>query len=155
MGYTEFTVAKVTAPDCTYTTKIDFREAYEGDRGGLVMMGKDYALVGVEFRDGKLTLVQADCVQADKGKPEQVNATVPFTGGPVWLRCRIAWKMDDKNVPQMHGQFSYSLNGKKFTDIGRPFVGREGSGSVPRSATSQRPKSRRMTAAGWISTGSM
>ena len=27
-GYTEFTVAKVTAPDCTYTTKIDFREAY-------------------------------------------------------------------------------------------------------------------------------
>ena len=52
------------------------------------MMGKDYALVGVEF-DGKLTLVQADCVQADKGKPEQVNATVPFTGGPVWLRCRI------------------------------------------------------------------
>ena len=39
---------------------------------------------------------------------------------------RIAWKMDDKNVPQMHGQFSYSLNGKKFTDIGRPFIGREG-----------------------------
>ncbi len=117
---------KVTAPDCTYTTKIEFREAYEGDRAGLVMMGRDYGLLGIEYRDGKLSLVQADCIGADKGKSEQVHATVPFAGGPVWLRCRIAWKMDENNVPQMHCRFAYSLNGKKFTEIGKPFVGREG-----------------------------
>lgn len=117
---------KVTAPDCTYTTKIDFREAYEGDRAGLVMMGQDYALVGVEYRDGRLSLVQIECLQANKGKSEQVNATVPFAGGSVWLRCRIAWKMDEKQIPQMHCQFAYSLNGKKFMEIGKPFIACEG-----------------------------
>ncbi len=117
---------KVTAPDCTYTTKIDFRGAYEGDRAGLVMMGQDYALLGVELRDGKLSIVQADCLQANKGASERVNATVPFAGGSVWLRCRIAWKMDEQNIPRMHCRFAYSLNGKKFVEFGEPFVAKEG-----------------------------
>ena len=117
---------KVTAPECTYTTKIDFREAYEGDRAGLVMMGLDYGWIGLEFRNGALSLLQTECYGADKGKAETINATAPFKGGPVWLRCKISWSINAELVPTMTCQFSYSLNGKKFTDFGKPFTAREG-----------------------------
>lgn len=117
---------KVPAPECTFTTRVMFRAAYEGDRAGLVMMGMDYGTLFAELRDGRLALVQAECRKADKGAPEVRNGEVPFAGGAVYLRCRIAWQTAANGTPRMLCRFSYSLDGQRFTDIGKPFTAREG-----------------------------
>lgn len=117
---------KVPAPDCTFTTKVSFRGAYEGDRAGLVMMGMDYAALFVELSGGGLSLVQASCRNADKGGQEVSHARIPLDGGELYLRCRIAWQTDAKGTPRMSCRFSYSLDGECFTDLGEPFTAREG-----------------------------
>ncbi|WP_418983072.1 glycoside hydrolase 43 family protein [Alistipes sp.] len=117
---------KVPAPDCTFTTRITFRGAYEGDRAGLVMMGMDYGALFAELRGGKLALVQAACRNADKGTAEVRGAEVPLADGTVCLRCRIAWEQDRKGTPRMVCRFSYSLDGERFMEIGQPFTAREG-----------------------------
>lgn len=117
---------KVVAPTYTVTTKVRFHGSYEGDRAGLVIMGRDYATLGFVLRDGKPVLVQSECLKADKGTGETVNAEVPFGGGDAWLRCRIEMQRNDDGTPRMLCTFSYSFDGKKFVKIGNPFVGREG-----------------------------
>lgn len=117
---------KVPAPDCTFTARVAFRGAYEGDRAGLVMMGMDYAALFIELRGGKLSLVQSACRNADKGAEEVRQAEVPLSDGELFLRCRIAFETDAKGTPRMACRFSYSLDGKRFIDLGEPFTAREG-----------------------------
>ena len=117
---------KIAAPDCTFTAKVAFRGAYEGDRAGLVVMGEDYAVLAVELRGGKLTLVQSECPGADKGAPETVHASVPFVGSDVWLRCCIKYKENLDNTPRMECRFTYSTDGNSFHLFGKSFTGREG-----------------------------
>ena len=81
--------------------------------------------VGKEFQ-----LMQMTCKQADKGKPqtETLIATLkptaedkidykPGIHEDIYLRLRV----DNSKL-----KFSYSLNGKKFTDCGEEFQMREG-----------------------------
>lgn len=117
---------KISAPDCTFTTKVAFRAAYEGERAGLVLMGADYATLTVELHGGGLALVQRECIGADKGAPERVCASEPFAGSEVWLRCRIGYAAGDDGAPRMECRFSYSLDGVRFRPFGKPFTGREG-----------------------------
>lgn len=117
---------KIPAPNCTFTAKVCFRGAYEGDRAGLVVMGEDYALLTAVLRDGRLSLVQGACSDADKGAPERENASTPFAGGDVWLRCRIEMRENADGTPRMECRFSYSTDGEEFRLFGRPFTGREG-----------------------------
>ncbi|WP_295936544.1 glycoside hydrolase 43 family protein [uncultured Alistipes sp.] len=117
---------KIAAPDCTYTTKVSFRGAYDGDRAGLIVMGLDYATLGIELRDGRLWLEQGYCLNADKGSSECVNDAVLLDGGSVWLRCRIERQTASNGIPRMLCTFSYSLDGKRFAPLGKPFTAREG-----------------------------
>lgn len=117
---------KIAAPDCTLTAKVSFRGASDGERGGLVVMGRDYATLTVARRDGLLSLVQSACRGADEGEPETVNAEVPFAGGDVWLRCRVERAVNTDGTPRMGCTFSYSLDGRRFTPFGKPFTAREG-----------------------------
>lgn len=117
---------KVPAPDCTFTTRVTFRGAYEDDRAGLVMMGMDYGTLFAELRDGKPVLVQAVCRDADRGAAEVRNAEVPLPATTFYLRCRIAWQSAPDGTPRMQCRFSYSLDGERFTQLGEPFTAREG-----------------------------
>ena len=49
---------------------------YKGERTGLVVMGLDYAGLILENTDKGLILSQVECPKAEKGTPEQVNASV-------------------------------------------------------------------------------
>lgn len=122
---------KVNAPTYTATTKLRFHPSYEGDRAGLIVMGHDYATVGLRLEDGEVLLEQGVCKRAmKKGSPEQIVAceTLSATAVPVevWLRCRIEQQTDEKGNPRMVCRFAYSRDGCKFREAGEPFTAEAG-----------------------------
>lgn len=125
---------KTPAPNFTATMKLTFSptDKYRGERTGLVVMGMDYAALMLENTADGLTLSQVECISADKGQPEQVNASVGLTGGTVYLRVRFG--CDGRKIAQSEGghdllvtcDFSYSTDGRTFSPLGTTFQAREG-----------------------------
>jgi len=111
---------KLPAPEFTATAKIRFEPSknYIGERAGFVMIGYDYALLSLENTKDGVVLSQNVCLKADKGGVEEVKASLPLTSNELFVRIRFT---GGKNT-----QFSYSLDGKKFTDLGATFPAREG-----------------------------
>ncbi len=121
---------KTPADKFVATAKLRFTSKAEGQMGGLIMMGLDYSAIVVRRVGQEFQLVQLTCKAADKGRQqsEQVIATLKPTAADkidykpgihedIYLRLSVA---DSK----MH--FSYSSNGKKFTDCGTEFTMKEG-----------------------------
>ena len=125
---------KTPAKNFTATMKLTFKpiSKYKGERTGLVVMGLDYAGLILENTDKGLILSQVECPKAEKGTPEQVNASVPLTDPTVYLRVKFS--CDDQKIAESEGghdlvvmcDFSYSLNGKSFKKLGNPFQAKEG-----------------------------
>ena len=131
---------KTPADEFTVTTKVRFTSKAEGQMGGLIMMGLDYSALVVKRVGKEFQLVQLTCKDADKGKPqtETVLATLkptavdkidykPGIHEDIYLRLRVT----NAEAGAPHGgkpvvKFSYSLNGKKFTDCGQEFNMRQG-----------------------------
>lgn len=111
---------KLPARELTATTKLTFKptKKVKGERAGLVMMGLDYAALAIENTAEGLVLSQVECLKADKGKTEQVRASLPLKDNTVWLRTKVR---RDAGCT-----FSYSTDGKKYTELGKPFKLREG-----------------------------
>ncbi len=108
---------KLPAPRFTATTKVTATFRNEGDRAGLVLMGKDYgSLVVVKAKQGNV-LRQILCLQADRGSREKVQAEVPLAQDEVYLQVEV----DEGKV-----SFSYSVDGKEFHPIGQPFAAQPG-----------------------------
>ena len=125
---------KTPAPNFTATMKLTFKpiSKYKGERTGLVVMGLDFAGLILENTDKGLMLSQVECPKAEKGTPEQVNASVPLTDPTIYLRVKFS--CDDQKIAKSEGghdlvvmcDFSYSLNGKNFKKLGNPFQAKEG-----------------------------
>ena len=111
---------KTPGPEFTTTVKLTFQPNPEnkGERAGFVVMGRDYGVVAIEDTEEGLVLSQSFCKSADKGKTEVVNESVPLKESTIYLKLKL-----NKDLTC---QFSYSLNGKKFTNIGSEFKAREG-----------------------------
>ena len=100
----------------------------------MIIEGYDYGTIALESRADGIYLVQADCLKANKGAAETEAAAVKIADNTqsspyVWLRVKVAMK--GKNPTQKpdyisEATFSYSLDGKKFTDFGRALNIREG-----------------------------
>ena len=121
---------KFPAPDFVATTKMTFSPYKKGERAGLVIMGLDYATLTIENSENGLTLNQIECVNADKGSPETINASVPLVQSIVFLRVEVrqskALNKDGINEPKATCTFSYSIDGKSFSSLGEAFTAREG-----------------------------
>ena len=125
---------KTPSDNFTATMKLTFtpNQKNKGERTGLIVMGRDYAGLFLENTDKGLTLSQVECKRADKGKPEQSNASVSLTQNTVYLKAKF--KCDGKKIKASEGghdllvmcDFSYSLDGKKYQPLGNPFQAREG-----------------------------
>ena len=125
---------KAPAPNFTATMKLTFKpvEKYKGERTGLVVMGMDYAGLILENTDKGLVLSQVSCLKADKGTPEEVNGTVDLTDNTIYLKVKFT--SDGKKISKSEGghdllvmcDFSYSLDGKKYQSLDKPFQAREG-----------------------------
>ncbi|RZJ85539.1 MAG: glycoside hydrolase [Massilia sp.] len=98
-------------PRSSATTRIDVSGMKDGDWAGLSAFQKDYGFVGVRMTDGARSLVM---VSADADKPEEI-AAIPLTGKTVHLKVDCEFEP----APEL-ARFSYSLDGKTWTPIGRP-----------------------------------
>jgi hypothetical protein len=94
-------------------------------------MGWDYSWIGVEKQGEKFLLKQAICKDAEQGNLEQVSTLAvlepskKFEAGlfpnferEIYIRVRVG--------KEAYCRFSYSLDGKKFTEAGTLFKARQG-----------------------------
>ena len=109
---------KFPADAFTATARVRLDARFEGERFGLVVMGLDYAYLGVSHRQGKLYISQSTAKDADKGAAESESTPQLIDSKEFYLRVTAA----DGAICT----FSYSLNGTSFTAVGQPFKAREG-----------------------------
>ncbi len=111
---------KFPAPEFKATAQVKFepKAGTKGERGGLLVMGRDYACVSLEMTDNGLLLVQRICKNADRKGEEKAVAEMPLSQNSIYLRVAV--------TEGNKCQFYYSLKGKKYEVFGEPFLAREG-----------------------------
>jgi hypothetical protein len=111
---------KFPAEEFTTTTKLTFNpnEDLEHEKAGLVVMGRSYAYVALESREDGIYVVYAKSEKADEGNPEEKKQLKKLSGKDVYFRVEV-----DKNA---ECTFSYSEDGKRFTEVKEDFTAREG-----------------------------
>jgi beta-xylosidase len=109
---------KFPAEAFSATASVDSSSLGEGERAGLIVMGLSYASLAVAPADDGWHLVNEVCLDADKGTPESAEAVVPVRPGHVFVRVAVEAGATCR--------FSYSLDGRRFEPVGRPFIAREG-----------------------------
>ncbi len=101
---------KVMGPAGTATALLITGEMENGQKAGLCLMGKQYNLLGIEKKDGKLFLFT------------DINGELnsqDFSNSPVYLRVLVSQK-DGSN------QFYYSQDNRDFIPLGKAFTTNEG-----------------------------
>ena len=98
-------------PRSSATTSIDVSDMKDGDCAGIAAFQKRYGFVGVKMSGGARSLVM---VSADSDDSEE-NASVPLSGKTVHLKAECEFQPAPEIV-----RFSYSLDGRSWTPIGRP-----------------------------------
>ena len=114
-----------------FTAKLKVSAKDDGQLSGLIIMGLDYSWIGVEKQGEKFLLKQAVCKDAEQGNLEQVSTLAvlepsrKFEAGlfpnyerEIYIRVHV-----DKGA---YCRFSYSLDGRKFTEAGTLFKARQG-----------------------------
>lgn len=122
---------KFPAEEFTATAKLKVSAKDDGQLSGLIIMGWDYSWIGVEKQGEKFLLKQAVCKDAEQGNLEQISTLAvlepsrKFEAGlfpnyerEIYIRVHV-----DKGA---YCRFSYSLDGKKFTEAGTLFKARQG-----------------------------
>lgn len=98
-------------PECAGSTALDVSGLKDGDFAGLVLLAKNYGIVGVKRDDSTNYVVM---VSAETHPPVEV-ARVQLTQSRVFLKAEC----DFKNLVDT-ARFYYSLDGKSWTPIGKP-----------------------------------
>jgi beta-xylosidase len=109
---------KFPAEEFTATAKVTLAPRFDGEKFGLLIMGLDYSYIGVSFKDGKLYVAQSNARDADKHFPEFDNVPFLLPSKTFYLRVKVS-------AGAMYS-FSFSVDGKAFTNVGVPFKAREG-----------------------------
>lgn len=109
---------KFPAEEFTATAKVTLTPRFEGEKFGLLIMGLDYSYIGVTNKDKKLYVAQATAKDADKGNAETENVPFALNEKTFYLRVKV-----EKGAIC---SFSFSVDGKSFTNVGTPFKAREG-----------------------------
>ena len=106
---------KFPAEEFMVTTKMTFNPntKLENEKAGLTMMGFSYASITLKSKKDGIYLVYTVCKDANKEKPETETVITKVTDGNIYLRVKVTKGALCK--------FSYSLNGKEFTDAGEEF----------------------------------
>ena len=124
----------------TMKARVGAKEATE--ESGLIIQGRSYARIGLRYTgQQEFEVVYVECRDADKGKDEDkavVLTTVPATvigAGlrtanvkDVWLKVDVTpGEIPEKGLgPKATCEFSWSLDGEKWTKCGKTFQAREG-----------------------------
>lgn len=102
---------RTIGPECSGATVVDVSNLKDGDFAGLVLLAKNYGLVGVKSDRGTNYLVM---VSAESNAPVELER-VSLPQARVWLRADC-----DFNSRTDKARFYYSLDGKSWQAIGGP-----------------------------------
>ena len=108
---------KLPASSFTVTTRIDASHLREGERSGLLMMGRSYSYLAVVRTGSGLRLTRVTCLDAARGTTETENGALELKMKSVYLRI---------DLKDTVCTFSYSLDGKRFESLGETFVAQPG-----------------------------
>jgi len=109
---------KFTAPGFSFTAKCKISLNKEDEKIGLVIMGSDYACLGLQKKESGLLLYQSTSLNADKKNEEQITDSLIINQSEIYLRIKVQ--------PNAECTFYYSLNGKNFQAIGTRFTAKPG-----------------------------
>ena len=107
---------KIPAPEFIAIVKLEVNFNKEGSYAGIIMSGSRYSSIGIKRGQKKLSLVQVlGDVKADV--IENTVAKMPIETSQVFLKISVKEGAVCK--------FSFSFDGKKFTDFGTEFIPQE------------------------------
>ncbi len=109
---------KLPAPGFTATAKVKFTPRVEGEKAGIIMMGRNYRYLSVASIGDELKASITTCIDADDMKSETETESLPVKSNEFYLQV----KMDTDGMCT----FAISENGKKFKVLGDEFKAREG-----------------------------
>lgn len=106
---------KLPADEFMATTKLTFKPnpKLENEKAGLVMMGFSYANLALKSRKDGLYLVYTVAKDAVKGQPEKEKELLKVNNPTVYFRVKV--------TEGAKCRFSYSLDGRHFTEVGEEF----------------------------------
>lgn len=109
---------KFPAPDFTATAKIKFNiewDVWQTKKAGLIIMGNDYSYLSISKNEKGFTVSQVVCNNAGNGGEERVIEERQIDGPSVYLSVTV-------NAPSATCLFSFSEDGKMFSQIGQAFT---------------------------------
>jgi beta-xylosidase/pectin methylesterase-like acyl-CoA thioesterase len=109
---------KLPAESFTVDTRVELRDAQDGDRAGLILNAMSYAWLGLRKQEGRTQLVYTTCTPAALRCTEQ--QTVVLDKAPAALNLRM--QMRSGAV----ASFSYSGDGQAYIPVGEPFAAAKG-----------------------------
>jgi beta-xylosidase len=110
---------KFPAPEFVASSVVDPQAMQIGETAGLLVMGLDYAYVGIEKSAEGLRLIRRTCLNAERGTPESDYTQISLDGdGPVELRVTVS--------KGGKCQFSARSGDEPWQDLGDAFAAREG-----------------------------
>ncbi len=112
---------KFPAPAFTASTKITLypEEAAKGKTAGLIIMGMDYATLGISNDEKGFFINQTVALNAITGSEEKIMSSERLKSNAAYFKVEVS-------APDAMCQFSYSEDGKTFKDIGKPFKAQPG-----------------------------
>ncbi len=105
---------KFPADSFITTTEIELANATVGDRSGLIVFGTNYAELLIEKTNAGYAIQMGVCKNADKSSLESFQPIIIQSTNRAFFRCSI--------IPEGKAIFSYSVDGKKFQNIGESFL---------------------------------
>ncbi len=108
---------KFPAPDFTATAKLKWTiewDAWQKKKAGLIVMGNDYAYIGISKNEKGFSISQVVCKEAVQRTDEVINDQQPLKDSVVYVRVAVS-------SPDAQCRFSYSEDGVNYKTIGQPF----------------------------------
>lgn len=111
---------KFPAEEFIVTTKVTFKPnaRLENEKAGLAVMGLSYASIALKSKKDGLQLVYAVAKDAGLGKLENEKVVTKLTDSTIYFRVKV--------TASAKCQFSYSTDGKTFTNVGDVFIAEPG-----------------------------
>jgi hypothetical protein len=107
---------KFPAPTFTVTAALDGSRLRDGERAGLVVLGADYAHLGLVRAAGRLRVVRASCREQDAATGEVFAEGPSLAGTRVCVRVLV--------TEGARCEFGASIDGGPFATVGAPFQAR-------------------------------
>ena len=111
---------KFPAEEFMVTTKITFKPntRLENEKAGLTVMGFSYAGLALKSKKDGLYLVSTICMDAEKGNTEVEKEVLKINDATAYLRVKV--------TKGGKCQFSYSVDGRTFQQVGGEFTAEVG-----------------------------